>query len=176
MISSAAANAVGVPRTGPRPVVALGMVLSAIAMGLFAQLGVHSTYAADLLPASVLFGVGLGMVFAPATDFAIRGVEPGDAGVASGLVNATNQVGGSLGLALLSTLATTATRHYLTGKKPSPAVIAHAGVHGYTTGFWWAAGFFVAGALITGLLMRGPAQQPASETQAEADPQPAGVN
>ena len=160
VISAAVANARVVPRTGPRPIVALGMALSAIAMGLFARLGVHSSYATDLLPAQVLVGVGLGLVFASATDFAIRGVEPDDAGVASGLVNATNQVGGSLGLALLSSLAATSTTHYLAGKQPNAAVIAHAAVHGYTTGFWWAAGFFAAGALITGLLMHGPAPRP----------------
>jgi EmrB/QacA subfamily drug resistance transporter len=176
VISAAVANARVVPRTGPGPVIASGMALSAIAMGLFAQLGVHSSYAADLLPAQILAGVGLGLIFAPATDFAIRGVESNDAGVASGLVNATNQIGGSLGLALLSTLAATATTRYLADKHPTPGVIAHAAVHGYTTGFWWAAGFFVAGALITGLLIRGRAPQPAPQTQAEGNPQPVGAD
>jgi EmrB/QacA subfamily drug resistance transporter len=176
VISAAIANARVVPRTGPRPVIASGMALAAIAMGLFAQLGVHSSYAANLLPALVLLGVGMGLIFAPATDFATRGVEPGDAGVASGLINATNQVGGSLGLALLSTLAATATTHYLAGKQASPSVIAHAAVHGYTTGFWWAAGFFAAGALITRLLLRGCAPQAALRTQSEADLQPAPAN
>jgi EmrB/QacA subfamily drug resistance transporter len=176
VISAAVANARVVPRTGPGPVIALGMALSAIAMGLFAQLGVHSSYVADLLPGQVLVGVGLGLIFAPATDFAIRGVKPGDAGVASGLVNATNQVGGSLGLALLSTLAATTTTHYLAGKQPDPSVYAHAAVHGYATGFWWAAAFFAAGALITGLLIHGRAPQPAPQIQAEANPQLAGAN
>ena len=176
VISAAVANARVVPRTGPGPVVASGMALSAIAMGLFAQLGVHSSYAAHMLPALLVFGVGLGMVFAPATDFAIRGVEPRDAGVASGLVNVGNQVGGSLGLALLSTLAATATTHYLAGTQPNPSVIAHAALHGYTTGFWWSAGFFAAGALITGLLMHGRAPRPAPRTEAEANLQPASAN
>jgi EmrB/QacA subfamily drug resistance transporter len=174
VISAGIANARMVPRTGPRPVVASGMALSAIAMGLLAQLGLHSSYAAHLLPASLVLGVGIGFLYAPATDFAVRGVEPADAGVASGLVNATNQVGGSLGLALLSTLAATATTHYLAGKQPNPSVYAHAAVHGYTTGFWWAAGFFAAGALITGLLIHRRAPQPAPQTQAH--PQPAGAN
>jgi EmrB/QacA subfamily drug resistance transporter len=176
VIAAAVSNARVVPRTGPRPVIAAGMALMAIAMALFAQLGVHSSYAANLLPAEVLTGLGLGLVFSPATDFAIRGVEPGDAGVASGLVNATNQVGGSLGLALLSTVAATATTRYLSGRQPNPSVIAHAAVHGYTTGFWWAAGFFAAGALITGVLMHGPARRPAPQTHGEANPQPAGAH
>ena len=176
VIGAAIANARVVPRTGPRPVIASGMALTAIAMGLFAQLGVHSSYAAHLLPAALVAGVGVGLVYAPATDFAIRGVEPGDAGVASGLVNATNQVGGSLGLALLSTLAATATRHYLAGKHPNPSVIAHAAVHGYTTGFWWAAGFFAAGALITGLLLHGRAPHPRTPNPSRSQAQPAGAN
>jgi MFS family permease len=173
VVSAGFANARIAPRTGPRPVVASGMALSALAMGLFAQLGVHSNYLADLLPALLVLGVGVGLLYAPATDFAVRGVEPGDAGVASGLINATNQVGGSLGLALLSTLAATATTHYLAGKHPTPSVFAHAAVHGYTTGFWWAAGFFAAGAVMTGLLLHGRAAQPAPRTQNEASLQPA---
>ena len=176
VIAAAIANARIVPRTGPRPVVASGMALTAIAMGLLARLGIHSTYTPDLLPALLLAGVGLGLVYAPATDFAIRGVEPADAGVASGLVSANTQVGGSLGLALLSTLAATSTRHYLAGKHPNPSVLAHAAVHGYTTGFWWAAGFFAAGALITGLLLHGRAPRTAPRTETEANLQPASVN
>src|SRR6185312_15225851 len=104
------------------------------------------------------------------------GVKPSDAGVASGLVNATYQVGGSLGLALLSTLAATATSHYLAGRQPDPTLIAHAALHGYTTGFWWVAGFFAAGALVTGLLLRGRAPRPASQTQGEATLQPASAS
>jgi hypothetical protein len=177
VISAGVANARIVPRTGPRLVIASGMALSALAMGLLAQqVGVHSNYAGDLLPAFLVLGVGVGLLYAPATDFAVRGVEPGDAGVASGLINATNQVGGSLGLALLSTLAATATTHYLAGKQTNPGVIAHAAVHGYTTGFWWAAGFFATGALITGLLLHGRAPQPTPRTQNEANLQPASAS
>ena len=176
VIAAAIANARVVPRTGPRPVIAAGMALAAIAMGMLAQLGVYSSYAGHLLPAMLVLGVGLGLVFAPAQDFATRGVEPGDAGVASGLVNAGYQVGGSLGLALLSTLAATSTRHYLAGHQPGSSVVAHAAVHGYTTGFWWVAGFFAAGALITGLLLHGRAPRPAPQTQREAHLQPASAS
>ncbi|HUA45630.1 MAG TPA: MFS transporter [Solirubrobacteraceae bacterium] len=177
VISAGVANARIVPRTGPRLVIASGMALAALAMGLLAhQVGVHADYVGDLLPAFLVLGVGVGLLYAPATDFAVRGVEPGDAGVASGLINATNQVGGSLGLALLSTLAATATTHYLAGKQPNASVIAHAAVHGYTTGFWWAAGFFAAGALITGLLLHGRAPHPALQPESGAELQPAGAN
>jgi len=176
VITSAIANARVVPRTGPRLAIASGMAVTAIGIALLAQLGVHSSYAAHLLPALLVTGVGVGFLFAPAQDFATRGVQPGDAGVASGLVNAAYQVGGSLGLALLSTLAATATRHHLAGKQATPSVIAHAAVHGYTTGFWWAAGFFAAGALITGLLLHGRAPRTAPRTQPAANPQPASAN
>jgi EmrB/QacA subfamily drug resistance transporter len=170
VIAAAIANARVVPRTGPRPVIASGMALAAIAMGLLAQLGVHSSYAEHLLPALLVLGVGLGFVFAPAQDFATRGVERGDAGVASGLVNAAYQVGGSLGLALLSTLAATATKHYLAGHRPDPSLIAHAAVHGYTTGFWWVAGFFAAGALITAVLLQNRAPRPQREPRLNPTP------
>ena len=175
MFAAAVANWRLLPRPGPRPVVACGIALAAIGVGLFAQLGVHSSYAGRLLPALLVLGVGLGFLYAPATDIATRGVDPGDPGVASGLVNATNQVGGSLGLALLSTLAATATTHYLAGKHPTPTAIAHAAVHGYITGFWWAAGFFAAGALITGLLLHGGGRAPAPQTEDRAKLQPAGA-
>lgn len=134
------------------------------------------SYAAHLLPAMVLSGVGLGLAFAPATDFAIRGVAPADAGVASGLVNATSQVGGSLSLALLSTLAATATSHYLAGNQHSPSLIAHAAVHGYTTAFWWTAAFFAAGALLTGLLLHDRAPSPARRPGDQTEPQPVGAD
>jgi MFS family permease len=147
------ANTRLLPRTGPRPLMALGMALSAISFGLFAELGVHSSYLTGVLPGLLIAGVGLGLVFAPATDIAIRGVSAADAGVASALVNATNQVGGSLGIALLSTLSATAANHYLASRQPNPNVIAHAAVHGYATAYWWAGAIFIAGAAIAGLLL-----------------------
>jgi EmrB/QacA subfamily drug resistance transporter len=147
------ANTRLLPRTGPRPLLATGMVLSAAAMVLLTQLGVHSSYATQVLPGLLLAAIGLGLVFAPATDLATRGVEPADAGVASALVNTMSQVGGSLGTALLSTLSASAVSSYLSGRQHSASVIAHAAVHGYTTAFWWAAGIFAAGALLTTVLL-----------------------
>jgi EmrB/QacA subfamily drug resistance transporter len=154
--ASGLANTRLLPRTGPRPLMALGMALSAVSFGLFAELGVHSSYLTDVLPGLLIAGVGLGLVFAPATDIAIRGVGAADAGVASALVNATNQVGGSLGIALLSTLSATAANHYLATRQPSPNAIAHAAVHGYATAYWWAGAIFIAGAAIAGLLLHRP--------------------
>jgi hypothetical protein len=101
---------------------------------------------------------------------ATLGVDAADAGVASALVNTATQVGGSIGTALLSTLAATATSGYLAGKQPTTTLLTHAAVHGYTTAFWWAAGIFAIGALITGLLVRGKLREPAPGAQPVAQP------
>jgi hypothetical protein len=151
---------------------AAGLALSAISFALFATLGVHSSYGTGVLPGLLIAGAGLGLVFAPATDIAIRGVSAADAGVASALVNATNQVGGSLGIALLSTLSATAANHYLAARQPNPDVIADAAVHGYATAYWWAAAIFTAGAFIAGLLLRRPT---VSEAVGEGELVPAGA-
>jgi EmrB/QacA subfamily drug resistance transporter len=163
------------PRTGPRPVVAAGMALSAVGLILLAQLGVHASYATQVLPGLTIMGAGIGLVFPPATNLATLGVDTGDAGVASALVNTTSQVGGSLGTALLSTVAATAASSFVTGKQPTTALLAHAAVHGYTTAFWWAAGIFAVGALLTALLLRGSAR-PVHAGGIEPEIQPAAAS
>jgi hypothetical protein len=90
---------------------------------------------------------------------ATLGVDGDDAGVGSATVNTAQQVGGSLGTALLNTVATTATTTFLAGKAASPAIVAAAAVHGYTTAFWWAGAIFAAGALLTSVLLRSGAQE-----------------
>ena len=148
------------PRTGPRPLVPTGMVMAGIAMLLLTRVGVHTGYATHVLPALLLMGVGLGMVFAPAMATATGNVDPQDAGVASALVNTMQQVGGSIGIALLSTVSATATTGFLASHGgPTPAALAAAAVHGYTTAFFWAAGVFFLGAAITSMLLRPGAQQ-----------------
>jgi hypothetical protein len=131
---------------------------------------VHASYATQVLPGLILVGAGIGLVFPPATNIATLGVNAADAGVASALVNTAPQVGGSIGTALLSTLAASATSSYLAGKQPTANLLTHAAVHGYTTAFWWSAGIFAAGALITGLLVRGTLREPAPRAQPEAQP------
>ena len=96
------------PRFGTRPLVTLGMVLSAAAMLMFTGVSVDSSYATDVLPGLMVMGLGLGLVFAPAMSTATLGVDRRDAGVASALVNTGQQIGGSIGTALLSTLAASA--------------------------------------------------------------------
>jgi len=141
------------PRFGPRPLVAVGMLLSAAAMLMFTGVTVHSSYATDVLPGLLVIGLGLGLIFAPAMDTATRGVEGPDAGVASALVNTGQQVGGSIGTALLSTLAASAAGAYASTHQTAADVAAQAAVHGYTAAFTWAAGVFAVGALMAWLLL-----------------------
>ena len=154
VIGSTTSNAVLLPRFGPKPLVPTGMLLAALGMVILAQLGVHSTYAGDILPALLVIGLGLGLIFAPSINTATLGVSQDDAGVASATVNSCQQVGGSIGTAFLNTIATTAVTSYLVGKAVTPLVAAQAAVHGYTVAFWWAAGIFLLGAIVSGTLLR----------------------
>lgn len=146
-----------VARIGPKFPVFVGMLLAAVGMVMFAQLDLTSTYAANILPGLIITGLGVGLSMAPAFSAATSGVDAEHAGVASASVNTFQQIGGSIGTAVLSAFAATAASNYLAGKAPSAANQALAAVHSYTTVFWWAAGIFVVGAFICGsLLPRGP--------------------
>jgi EmrB/QacA subfamily drug resistance transporter len=160
MVSATTTSTALLPRTGPKPLVTVGMVLAAAGAAVLAQLGVDSTYAAHVLPALILIGVGLGLVMAPAQNVATLAVRLADAGVASAMVNTMQQIGASLGTAALSTLSASATTSYLAGKPANAAVVAQATVHGYTTAFWCATGTFAAGAIVCGLVLRTGAPQP----------------
>jgi EmrB/QacA subfamily drug resistance transporter len=140
-----------VPRTGPKPVIAAGMLLAATGMVMITGLGVDSSYAPDVLPSLCVFGLGMGLTMSTAMGTATLGVRPEDAGVASAMVNTGQQVGGSIGTAVLSTLAATAATDSL---HAHPDRLAQAAVHGYTTAFWISAGIFAAGALLAGALVR----------------------
>ena len=153
MLTATLGSSLLVPRFGPRPLVTLGMVGAAGAMLLFTRVTVDSAYASHVLPGLLLMGIGLGLVMAPAMSTATAGVDPSDAGIASAMVNTGQQVGGSVGTALLSSIAASAVTSYLVGQAHTQALVAAAAVHGYTTAFWWAAGIFAAGAIICGLLL-----------------------
>jgi EmrB/QacA subfamily drug resistance transporter len=154
-----------VPRFGARPLVTAGMVAAAAAMLLFTGVSVDSTYAAGVLPGLLVMGVGLGLVMAPAMSTATLGVSPEDAGVASAMVNTGQQVGGSIGTALLSTLASGAVTGYVGSQRPNAQLLAEAAVHGYTTAFWWSAGIFAVGAVLCGALLPSKAAEPAVSGQ-----------
>jgi MFS family permease len=142
------------PRFGARRLVTLGMLLGAVAMLMFTGVTVHSAYATHVLPALLVMGLGLGLVMAPAMSTATLGVHPRDAGVASAMVNTGQQVGGSIGTALLSTLAAAAASGYVADHGAAPDVLGRAAVEGYVTGFWWATAIFALGAVVTAGLLR----------------------
>jgi EmrB/QacA subfamily drug resistance transporter len=143
-------------RTGPRPLVPTGMLLAALGMVLLTRIGIDTGYASHVLPSLILIGVGFGLVIASSFATATLGVPRRDSGVASAMVSTSQQVGGSVGTALLSTMAVSATTDYLAAN--GPQAIQQAAVEGYTTAFWWAAAIFAVGALITGGLLRSRAR------------------
>ena len=135
-------------RTGAKPLIAAGMTLGLIAMVFFTGLSPGAGYAGQVLPGLLIIGLGMGCIFAPAFGTATLGVEPTEAGVASAMVNTSQQVGGSVGTALLSTLFASAATSYATSHQPGPGLRDAATIHGYTVAFWWAAGFFAVGLLV----------------------------
>lgn len=144
-----------VPRFGPKVMVPIGMTIAAIGMVYLTHLGVTANYAADVLPALMILGTGMGTIMPAAIQTATLGVDRHFAGVASAMVNTSQQVGGSIGTALLNTLAATAATNYVASHLPlTPSVAAEAAVHSYATAYWWGAGFFVVGAVLSGLLYR----------------------
>jgi EmrB/QacA subfamily drug resistance transporter len=168
MIGSVIATSVGVnsvllTKLGPRPLIVSGMLLAALGLVLLTRLEVDSTYAANILPSLIVIGAGLGLVFPTASNTATARLDPAVSGVGSSLVNVGQQVGGSLGTALLNTIAVSATTAYLNSRHGGPDLVAKATVHGYTVAFWWSAGIFAFGALICGLLLPGRRQPAPTE-------------
>ncbi len=137
-----------IQRTGVKPLVLLGMALGVIGMLLFAQLTPTSSYGTDVLPGLLVIGVGMGCIFAPTFSAATLGVAPNEAGIASAMVNTSQQIGGSVGTSLLSTIYATAVASYLTSHPHASNLASAAQVHGDTTAFWWAAGIFGLGFLL----------------------------
>jgi len=166
MLFAQVSNIVLMPRIGPKPLIAVGLLLAAAGMAWLTRLGVHSSYASVILGPLLVFGAGVGLSLPAAMNTGTFGVAPYDAGVASATLNVGQQLGGSIGTALLNTIATSATASYLVGLHLPPALLASprgrpalaaATVHGYTTAFWWTAGIFAVGAIVCGsLLRRGP--------------------
>jgi EmrB/QacA subfamily drug resistance transporter len=141
-------------RIGPRPLVVGGMASAGLGMALLTRIGVDTGYATHVLPSLVLVGLGFGAIVASAFATAMLGVARHDSGVASAMVSTSQQIGGSIGTALLSTLAASAVTGYLTEHGPAAETLRRAAVEGYVTAFWWAAAIFAIGAVITGGLLR----------------------
>jgi EmrB/QacA subfamily drug resistance transporter len=158
MVSAALGNTVLLRRYSPRLLVPLGLLASAAGMLMLTRIDVHSSYAAVILPPLVVMAVGFGLVFAPCFSLGTLGVRPHDAGVASATVNVSTQIGGSIGTALLNTIATSVAAGYVAshagGTTPVAALAVAAAVHSYVVVFWIGAAIFVAAALIVGPLLR----------------------
>jgi EmrB/QacA subfamily drug resistance transporter len=147
------------PRLGPRALMVIGLCLAAGGLMWFTGLSVHSTYMAHVLPPQLLVSLGMGMTFVPMSSTALVGVDPADAGVASALVNTTQQVGGSLGTALLNTVAASAGVTYLAAHAHAADALQKAAVHGYTTAFTVSGALLAAAALAAGVLIRASRHQ-----------------
>jgi len=142
---------VGLDRFGPRVVVPAGMIVAAGAAALLTGLGVHGGYGTRVAPALVLLGLGTGCIVTSAFSLGPAGARPADSGVAAALVNSSNQIGGSLGAALLNTIAASAAADYLTRHAHQVSAQA-ATVHGDVTAFTFLIVLFAAGAVVTALL------------------------
>ncbi len=123
------------PRVGARLPMVCGFAMAVVGLIWLTQIGVDTTYVSHVLPAEIIMSLGFGFIFVPMSSTALIGVANHDAGVASATLNATQQVGGSLGTALLNTVAATARAGYIAAHGSSAAVVAAAQVHGYTRGF-----------------------------------------
>jgi EmrB/QacA subfamily drug resistance transporter len=144
-----------VPRFGPKVMVPFGMTVSAIGMVLLTRLDLGSDYVPDILIPLMILGFGMGSTMPAAMQTATLGVDREFAGVASAMVNTSQQVGGSIGVALLNTLAATAATDYLASHQPATAAVAaQAAITSYNTAYWWGAGIFFTGAIIAALLFR----------------------
>jgi EmrB/QacA subfamily drug resistance transporter len=170
IVLSAAAQGL-VTRIGIRRVLPVGQVVFAAALLLFARLPVHGHYWVDLLPAFLLSGLGLALAFVPMSIGGLTGVRQDDAGVASGLINTTQQIGGAIGVAVATTLATTFTDHYVNDHPGSSALGGAALTHGFQIAYYVLAGLAGLGAVLSALLVEpDPAAATAAAKDAELQP------
>ncbi len=137
-----------VAKFGVRLVLTVGMGLAAGGLIYFAQITPHGTYLGTLVPGFLLAGVGLGLSFVPVTNGEMTGVAHEEAGVASGLITTTQQIGGALGVAVLSTIAVSATTRFIGAHGHEPLVMTNALNHGFSIAFWVGAVFAGIGCLI----------------------------
>jgi EmrB/QacA subfamily drug resistance transporter len=154
MTTSIISNSVLLRRIGPRMLVSGGLLVAAVGMALLARLGVHTSYVTTILPGLVIFGAGLGFTFPPALNTATAGLADTDAGVGSAMVTTSQQIGASVGTALLNTISASATASYLVTRTSTAQVLARASVEGDRTVFTVVAAILVGGAVICGLVVR----------------------
>ncbi|MGH3454960.1 MAG: MFS transporter, partial [Nocardioidaceae bacterium] len=152
-----------VTRVGVKPVLVIGMTSLTAGLVYFTQVSVGGSYVADLLPGFLLTGLGIGFAFVPISIAALAGVRPAEAGLASGLFNTSQQIGGALGIAALSTIASSQTESALESGSAAPFAL----VDGFTAAF--AAGAVIAalGIVAAFTLIRRDELEPAPEREPE---------
>src|SRR5213595_3373496 len=172
IIAFSAVSQALVTRVGIRLVLPVGMALSAAGLVLYAQLPVHGTYFSNLFPAFILSGIGLAFAFVPISIGGLTGVRSDDAGVASGLLNTNQQIGGAIGVAIATTVATTFTSHYIHGHTGVGPLDAAALTHGFQVAFYVLAALAALAAVISAIMLQPGAAATASreETAGELTP------
>jgi EmrB/QacA subfamily drug resistance transporter len=177
-VTTIVGNVALMPRVGPKPLVTAGFLINAAGMAWLTGIDVDSGYASALLGPILVVGIGMGLIYGAAFATGTSGLDPRDAGIASGSVSTGQQLGGAIGTALLNTIAASATADYLASHvngQPAPLQVHLAAIHGYTTVFWWCTGIYAAGALICGTLLRrgglplherAPAAEPSRQAEA----------
>src|SRR6201987_3157130 len=153
IIAFSAVSQALVTRVGIRLVLPVGMALSAGGLVLYAQLPVHGTYFSNLFPAFILSGIGLAFAFVPMSIGALTGVKADDAGVASGLLNTNQQIGGAMGVAIATTIATTYTSHYLHGHPGVGPLDGAALTHGFQIAFYALAALAALAAVVSAVMI-----------------------
>ena len=153
-----------ISRIGVRATLTAGLLASAVSLAWLTRLPADGHYFWDLFPAFVLGGAGMGLSFVPVTIASLMGVERADAGVASGLVNTTRQIGGAIGLAAVSAVAALSTGHYVDSHAGSTAASAAALDHGFQTALYMLTGLLIVGAIIAGGFIRPPRPRPVTQT------------
>lgn len=157
------------PHAPPRALIVPGLAAIATAMLILARLTVGSGYTSHILPAEILLGLGMGCVFVPAISTVTRHVAQRDAGVAAAVINATQQIGGSIGTALLNSIAAATTATYLTTRPDTPEVTTDALVHGYSVAAFCGAGILAAAAILAAVLISESKPANADETAEPLD-------
>jgi MFS family permease len=145
MVGAVVSGAALMPRTGPRPLISAGALLSAIGLALLTRIDTDTTYVATVLPSLLIMGLGFGLIFGPVQNAATSGVTDSDAGVASAMVSTAQQIGGSIGTAVFSSLAALTATSYVTSHGADQA--AAATIASYHLVFWVAAAVFTATAI-----------------------------
>jgi predicted MFS family arabinose efflux permease len=151
IIVAATASSAIVPRIGPRIPMASGLLVGAVGLGWLTQIGVHSSFWVSVFGPQILMSVGLGFAFPALSSTALTNVRPADSGVASAMVNTTQQVGGSLGTALLNTVAATATGSFIAAH--GPASVPAGLVHGYSVAFAVGAALLLVASVVTAVFV-----------------------